>query len=89
MGLAALQSLGNWLTGHVVSEDKKMIEWARVRGGTAVNPSGRFPTNAMSQPATGIGGRGSETRLQNALASARESVGRLPIASGKLTGEKS
>lgn len=42
LGITVTQTLGRWLTEHILNEDKRMVQWSRLNGGLAA-ASGHFP----------------------------------------------
>jgi hemerythrin len=87
LGLTVSQFLSQWLTEHILIEDRKMIDWIRTQRGARERASGSFPAAPLYYPSSGSMPV-KEGRLKDAMAAARESVGRLMVAQGKKSGDK-
>jgi hemerythrin len=84
LGVTVFQFLSNWLTEHILVEDRKMIDWVRVHGAFGAS-SGSFETeNATAGDYGGANqaaNRSSQSRLKEAQARVRESVQKMAVAS--------
>lgn len=83
MGVTITQFLGRRFSEHVVTEDKKMIQWSRINGGNVASASGQFPVRDSAQRAIDVKfeSPGSEAPIQQARPSgnwvARDSLRQL------------
>ncbi len=83
MGVTITQFLGRRFSEHVVTEDKKMIQWSRLNGRTVASASGQFPVrdSAQREIDVKVEPRESEAQIQQARPSgnwvARDSLRQL------------